>query len=117
MKIEGLEKDWMESFNGAITVCDTKGIIVYMNKYSVEQFKKYGGAALLGTNLLDCHPEPSKSKLVEMLENALENMYTTEKDGVKKIIYQTPWFNEQEFKGIIEISFSLKPGMEHFIRD
>jgi transcriptional regulator with PAS, ATPase and Fis domain len=117
MNLEGVNADWAEEFNGAVTVCDTKGIIVYMNQYSIKQFEKYGGASLLGTNLLDCHPEPSKSKLFRMLQNPEENMYTTDKDGVKKIIYQTPWRKSGVFAGIIEISFQLIPGMPNFIRE
>lgn len=117
MNLKGVVVDWAEEFNGAITVCNKEGIIVYMNHYSIKQFEKYGGAELLGTNLLDCHTESSKSKLVKMLENPSENIYTILKDGVKKIIYQTPWREKGFIKGIIEISFQLVPGMPEFIRD
>ena len=99
-----MDINWAEEFNGAITICDLDGIIVYMNKNSIEQFRKYGGEKLVGSNLLDCHPEPSKSKLKEMLENPVDNMYTTEKEGNKKIIYQTPRKFKGEVNGIIEIS-------------
>ena len=105
---EESEVDWAEEFNGAVTVCNRAGIIVYMNQYSIRQFAKYGGSKLLGTNLLDCHPEPSKSKLKKMLESPSDNMYTTElEDGQKKLIYQTPWRVNGEFKGIIELSILL----------
>ena len=116
MKLEGVNVDWTEEFNGAITVCDREGIIVYMNKFSVEQFAKYGGKELLGSNLLDCHPEPSKSKLKEMLKTPKENMYTIEKNGVRKIILQTPWMQDGEFLGVVELSFYLDPKMSHFVR-
>ena len=68
MIFEGKEVDWAEEFNGAVTVCDKDGIIVYMNQYSIRQFKKYGGKKLLGTNLLDCYPEPSKTKIKKILK-------------------------------------------------
>ncbi len=116
MKLKGVDVDWAEEFNGAVTVCDSEGIIVYMNKVSVQQFEKYGGVNLLGKNLLDCHPEPSRTKLAEMLVNQVDNMYTTEKNGIKKIIYQTPWKLEGNFMGIVEISFQLDAEMPHFIR-
>ena len=86
MKLKEIEVDWAEEFNGAITVCNLDGIIVYMNQHAINQFKKYGGAKLLGTNLMDCHSKPSRIKLAEMLENPMENMYTTEKNKVKTII-------------------------------
>ncbi len=117
MKLEGFNSDWAEEFNGAVTVCDRAGIIVYMNKVSIEQFAKYGGEKLLGSNLLDCHPEPSRTKLQNMLEHPQENMYTTEKNGITKIIYQTPWKEKGEFMGVIEISFALQAGMPHFKRE
>ena len=117
MIFEGKEVDWAEEFNGAVTVCDKDGIIVYMNQYSIRQFKKYGGKKLLGTNLLDCHPEPSKTKLKNMLENQEENMYTTESsNGLKKLIFQTPWRINNEFNGIIEISFKLDSQLPNFTR-
>jgi len=116
MTLKGLNVDWAEEFNGAITVCDRRGIIVYMNRRSIEQFHKYGGADLLGSNLLVCHPEPSKTKLKEMLEKPVDNMYTTEKDGRTKIIYQTPWNENGMFRGVIEISFQLDASIPHFIR-
>jgi len=116
MYLEGVEIDWENEFNGAITVCDRQGIIVYMNQYSINQFKKYGGEKLIGTNLLDCHPEPSKSQLKQMLKDCSENMYTTEKDGVTKIVFQTPWRVSGEFRGIVEISFRLSPEMPNFKR-
>ena len=116
MNLEGITVDWAEEFNGAVTVCDGDGMIVYMNQYSIKQFEKYGGEALLGTNLLDCHPEPSRSKLRKMLDEPSENMYITRKNGIKKIIFQTPWRQNGFFKGIVEISFELLSGVPEFIR-
>lgn len=116
MKIKGVSVDWAEEFNGAITICDTKGIIIYMNRHSIQQFHKYGGDKLLGTNLIDCHPEPSKTKLKKMLVERFDNMYTTEKDGTKTMIIQRPWTVNNEFKGLIEISFKLDAEMPNFAR-
>ena len=111
MNLEGVDVDWAEEFNGAITVCDTEATIVYMNQYSIQQFNKYGGEKLLGSNLLDCHPEPSKTKLKKMLVEHSENIYTTEKRGIKRLIMQTPWRVNGKFRGIIEISFLLDSKM------
>lgn len=116
MKLEGVDIDWADEFNGAITVCDREGKIVYMNTFSIGQFKKYGGEKLVGTNLLDCHPEPSKTKLKEMLEKPAENMYTVEKKGVKRFILQTPWMSKGQFSGVVEISFQIAPNMPHNFR-
>lgn len=106
-----MEINWSDEFKGEITICDRNGIIVYMNQYAIRQFEKYGGAKLMGTNLIDCHPEPSKSKLIEMLQNPIENSYINEKNGQQKIVLQTPWMQEGEFCGVIEISFELPDSM------
>ena len=109
--------NWSDEFEGAVTICDAQGIIVYMNEKSQYQFSKYGGGNLVGTNLLDCHPEPSKSKLVELLESPKTNTYTIEKGGLKKIVHQSPLYNNGIFSGVIEISFILPHTLPHFIRD
>jgi len=108
---------WSDEFEGAVTICNTHGIITYMNVKSQKQFSKYGGGELIGTNLLDCHPEPSKSKLAELLKSPKTNTYTIEKDGLKKIIHQTPLYEKGVFAGVIEISFALPQPLPHFIRD
>ena len=108
--------DWLKEINAAVTICDNDGIIVYMNDKSEEVFKNDGGKNLIGSNLFGCHPEPALTKLKEMLADGSSNVYSIEKDGNKKIIYQTPWFNENTFGGLIEISFNIPDEMPHFIR-
>jgi len=108
--------NWIKEYPGAITLCDKDGILLEMNDAAEKIFEEDGGRALIGTNLLDCHPEPSKSKLRDMLENQTGNTYTIEKKGKKKIIHQTPWFENGEYKGFIELSFELPLEMKHFIR-
>jgi transcriptional regulator with PAS, ATPase and Fis domain len=108
--------EWIEHFPGPITICDQDGWIVYMNQSSVGAFRNSGGAGLIGSNLLDCHPEPSMSKLKDLLNSPQENIYTIEKDGVKKIIMQIPWFSDDRFKGLVEISKVIPSEMPHFLR-
>lgn len=110
------EVTWYDQFNASITVCDRKGIVVYMNERAIEQFQKYGGENLIGESLVECHPEPSRSKLLSMFEQPIENIYTTEKNGVRKIIIQKPWMQNNIFKGVVEISFVLPEEMAHFER-
>jgi transcriptional regulator with PAS, ATPase and Fis domain len=111
-----MEMNWAGELSAAITVCDTQGKIIFMNDRSAEIFSNDGGRDLLGSNLLNCHPEPAKSKLRELLENPRPNIYTIEKKGVRKMIYQTPWTNEGKFAGLVEISFQIPDEIPHFIR-
>jgi PAS domain-containing protein len=78
------DHEWVRAFPGAVTVCDRDGIILEMNDRSVASFAEEGGAALIGTNALDCHPEPSRGKLGTLLKSGETNVYTIEKRGVKK---------------------------------
>ena len=87
-----------------------------MNDRSVESYKDFGGAKLLGTDLMPCHSEDSKKKLAGMLSAPTLNIYTTEKNGKKKIIYQAPWMENGKHMGIIELALPIPSDMPHFIR-
>jgi transcriptional regulator with PAS, ATPase and Fis domain len=100
----------------AVTVCDTEGIILYMNDRSISTFEKYGGAAIIGTNLFLYHHGAAATKLRELLDTSTKNAYTIEKNGVKKIIYQSPWFKDGKFAGLIELSLEIPMEMPHFVR-
>jgi transcriptional regulator with PAS, ATPase and Fis domain len=108
---------WVKEFPGAITVCDPDGIILEMNDKAELVFKDDGGRALIGKNVFDCHPEPARSQLAEMMKTRQRNVYTIGKNGVKKIIYQTPWYINGEYAGFIELSLEIPIEMPHFIRD
>ncbi|PKL44087.1 MAG: diguanylate cyclase [Candidatus Riflebacteria bacterium HGW-Riflebacteria-2] len=108
--------DWIKGFAGAVTVCDKDGKVLEMNEQACKVFAKSGGSALIGSSLLECHPEPARSKLAEMLANPSVNAYTIEKNGVKKLIYQAPWYDNGQFGGFVEVSLPLPGNMQHFIR-
>ncbi|GKT10273.1 PAS domain-containing protein [Desulforhabdus sp. TSK] len=108
---------WVKGFPGAITVCDTDGIILEMNDAAIHAYQKYGGEKLIGTNLLDCHPKPARSKLKELLATQRENTYTIEKGGVKRLIHQAPWYDEGQYRGFLELVMEIPTQVPHFIRD
>ncbi len=108
---------WTKEFPGSVTLCDTAGVILQMNDASASLFAKYGGRDLIGRNLLDCHPEPSRSKLAEMLATGRANAYTIRKNGAKKLIYQSPWYEQGQYRGLVEIALSLPDEVPHFDRD
>jgi len=108
--------EWIKEFSGAVTVCDNQGIIIEMNERAIDTFANEGGAKLIGTNLLECHPEPSRSKVRELLKSQKKNIYTIEKNGFKKLIYQSPWFKDGKYAGLVELSLEIPFEMPHFIR-
>jgi len=108
---------WVEQFSGSVIVCDPEGIILEMNEKAVTVFQKRGGKQLLGSNLLDCHPEPARLKLKQLMEQRRTNIYTIERKGVKKLIYQAPWHVNDEYRGFVEIVIEIPASMPHFIRE
>jgi hypothetical protein len=109
--------DWTSEFPGAVTVCDRTGVIVEMNDRSATTFERDGGRALVGTNVLNCHPEPSRSQVADLLANPRVNAYTIEKRGVRKLIYQAPWFRDGQVQGLVELSLEIPADMPHFVRE
>jgi transcriptional regulator with PAS, ATPase and Fis domain len=110
------ENLWVREFPGAITVCDPSGIILEMNDQSALLFAKDGGRELIGKNVLDCHPEPSRTKLEQMLKQGKTNVYSIEKNGVKRLIYQSPWYVNGQYAGFVEIGLEVPFEMPHFLR-
>lgn len=109
--------EWTEEFPAAMTVCDADGVIVGMNKKACETFAADGGERLLGSHLLDCHKEPARTKVAALLEARSLNVYTIEKAGITKLIYQSPWFEDGKFAGFVELSLPIPAAIPHFIRD
>jgi transcriptional regulator with PAS, ATPase and Fis domain len=111
------ENAWIKEFPAAITVSDPDGIILEMNDKAAKSMAKDGGRALIGKNMLDCHPDPARGKLERLMDERRANAYTIEKNGVKKFIYQSPWFKDGRYAGFIEFSFEIPFEMPHFIRE
>ena len=110
------ELDWVEEYPAAVTVCDREGVIVAMNARSCATFEAQGGRSLVGRSLLDCHPGESKEKLKRLLASPSTNVYTIEKKGIKKLVYQSPWFKDGQYAGIVELSLPIPFEMPHFVR-
>lgn len=100
---------WAEEADCAVTVCDTEGVILYMNEKARATFAQHGD--LIGRNLFDCHNERSRETIRRMLASGGTNAYTIEKQGVRKMIYQTAWRERGEIRGLVEISMELPDEM------
>lgn len=108
--------DWAKEMNCAVTVCDADCNIIYMNSKSRATFAKRGD--LIGKNLLDCHNERSQQIIRHLLDTGGYNCYTIQKGGLRKMIYQTAWRDEQgAVAGLVEISMVIPEDMPHYIRD
>ncbi len=111
-----MKSAWADEFPGSITVCDAQGKILDMNERAAESYGEDGGLKLIGSNLLDCHPEPARSKAEQLLESKRANIYTIEKNGIKQLIYQSPWYEDGKFAGLVELELEIPAQMQHFVR-
>jgi transcriptional regulator with PAS, ATPase and Fis domain len=109
--------EFIENFDGAVIVSDADGNIIYLNDKAVRNFATDGGRQLIGKNLNNCNNDNSNKKIRQMMETHEKNVYTIEKKGIKKIIYQSPWFHNGEFGGLVELSLEIPFEMPHFIRE
>jgi transcriptional regulator with PAS, ATPase and Fis domain len=111
------QPSWVDEIAMAVTVTDAEGRILAMNQRAVRTFAADGGAALVGTNVLDCHPEPARSRLAQMFLTQSANHYTISKCGQRKAIHQLPWYNDGVFAGFVELAIPIGDHLPHFDRD
>jgi len=111
---DGLE--WFEQLPCAVTVCDKQYVILYLNDRAAEVNAADGGKALIGKNMMDCHPPEAQAKLRRVMDSGVPNIYTIEKKGVRKMIYQAHWKSEGKVAGLVEITFELPKEIPHFVR-
>ena len=110
------EYDWTKEFPSAITVCSVDGLLLEMDDKAAENLAQDGGRLLLGNNILDCHPQAARTKTEHMLASAARNVYSIEKNGLRKLIFQSPWFKYGHYAGLVELSLEIPDEIPHFIR-
>lgn len=106
--------DWAEQIGCAVTICDRNYKILFMNERSRRTFGRHGD--IIGHDLMQYHPEHARKKIEEMMTTGSTNAYTIEKEGVRKLIYQTPWRRDGEIAGLVEFSIPLPDDLPHYKR-
>ena len=109
------EFDAFDAFPGAVVICDPEGIIIYINAAAETILATHGGRALIGSNVLDCHPTPAREKLAMLMRDRLTNTYTSEKNGTKRLVYQFPLYQNGTYSGYGEISFEVPLAIPNFL--
>lgn len=114
---ESVIPQWAYGMGCAVTVVDADCRIIYMNERSRQTFAARGGADLIGHNLMDYHNERSQAIIRRLLEEGSTNCYTIEKNGVRKMIFQTAWRDaEGRVGGLVELSMVIPDEMPHYVR-
>lgn len=108
---------WEDSFNAAVTIIGRDFTILYMNEKAAGVFARWGGRSLIGRDVRACHQEASVRIMERILETGVPNIYTIEKKGIKKLIYQAPWRKDGEIAGLVELSMELPANMPHYVRE
>jgi len=108
---------WVKEFPGTVTVCDQNGVIIGLNDAAARSFAGQGGTELIGSCLFDCHPEPARSKFINLMKSRRQNIYTIQKDGRRKLVFQTPWYLEDEYAGYLDLAVEIPWDLPHFNRD
>ena len=85
-------KSVLEADRTAVVICDLDHTIIYMNPTAIQRYVKWGGAALLGKNLLDCHNEKSRQMIVKVVDwfradSAHNIIYTSHNEKENKDVY------------------------------
>lgn len=115
--LKSIVPDWAFRMNCAVTVADAECNIIYMNERSRLTFAGRGGANLIGHNLMEYHNDNSKAIIRRLLAEGGTNAYTIEKEGLRKMIFQSAWFDgEGKVAGLVELSMVIPDDMPHYIR-
>lgn len=106
--------DYLENTAFAATVCDKEGFVLYQNAHA----RKRDGD-VVGKNLYNCHSRKSQDLIRHMIDTGESNTYETIHHGQRRLIHQTPWFEESggTVAGLIEISIDLPDNYPVFNRD
>ena len=68
MELAPYFKSVLDQDTADIVICTPDHTIVYMNPAAISDYAKYGGAALLGRSVLDCHTPASKNRIAQVLD-------------------------------------------------
>jgi PAS domain-containing protein len=92
MELYSYFKSVLDQDRSPIVLCNKEHEIIYMNPSAIDRYKKRGGAALLGSNLLDCHNAASNELIRQVVawfaQSPEHNMvYTFHNERENKDVY------------------------------
>ncbi len=113
MNFEEISCPWGDNLKTcAITVCDCDGVVLYQNRRSREV-----NGDVCGRSMIPCHSERSRQIIQRLLTNGENNAYTIQKRDLRKLIYQTPWYEGDAVAGLVEFSLEIPAEMPHYVRE
>ena len=93
-------KSMIDEDKAAVVICDKEHKIIYMNPAACENYSKWGGADLLGKNLLECHNTKSQEMIKKIVEwfqadKSHNCIYTHYNEKQNKDVYMIALRDEQ----------------------
>lgn len=101
MKLCEVYKSVLESDRAAVVICNLEHEIIYMNPAAISRYEKWGGKALLGKSLLDCHNEKSREMICKVVE-----WFKSSKDH--NLVYTS--YNQKENKDVYMVALRNAAG-------
>lgn len=100
MEMYAYFKSLVDQEKREVVICDMDHRIVYMNPAACGRYSKWGGEALLGKSLLDCHNPKSRETIQYVLDwfraDAAHNcVHTFYNEKENKDVYMIALRNEQ----------------------
>jgi transcriptional regulator with PAS, ATPase and Fis domain len=105
--------EWLDELPCSVMVCDRKYKILFMNDKAAKDHAEDGGRALVGTDLMKCHPPDAQVKLREVLSSGRPNVYTTQERSRKKLVYQCQWKKGGRVSGVVQLVIELPKDIPH----
>jgi PAS domain-containing protein len=93
MELNLLFQSVIDQDTAPVVICDLDHTIVYMNPAAAANYAKYGGEALVGRSLLDCHNETSR-------------------DHIRRVV---AWFRQDPSHNIIHTFYSEKDNKDVYM--
>jgi hypothetical protein len=88
-----------------------------MNDKAAEATAKEGGKSLVGKSLMDCHPPKAQKRIKEVMASNQPYVFTIEKKGVRKMVYDGRWTKNGRVGGLVEIYFELPSRIKKLVRN
>ena len=101
MEISKYFKSIIEQDRCAVVICNLENEIINMNPTAIARYQKWGGAALIGKSLLDCH-NPNSSKMIKKV------VLWFAKSKENNIVYTS--YNEKENKDVYMVALRDEDG-------
>lgn len=100
MELTPFFKSLIDEDKAPVVICDKEHKIIYMNPAACENYNKWGGAALLGKNLLECHNSRSQEMIHKVIawfqaDSSHNRIYTFYNETQNKDVYMIALRDDQ----------------------